>query len=232
MIFFREEFQFEPKLILTKEEIQHLKSLRLNDQEKEIEIRDGNGNSFFYFLKEKTKEGNFTNKKSSTFHKINLSIAQAIPKSNRLEFLLQKTTELGVENLYFINFFQSDRKDFNLERCKKILIEASIQSKRHSIPKIKLFPSLEKFILEFPNSFFLNPNSEKKISELTDWNLIPIIGPEGGFRKEEIEQMEKQNLKQFQLGETILKIETASIYLTSLKKFHLESEIITKAHPE
>lgn len=225
MIFFREDFRFGEKIDLTKEEIEHLRSLRLNDSEKEIEFRDGNGNSYFYQFEPKQKTGNLIEKKTHFIQKFNLAIAQAIPKSHRLEFLLQKTTELGIDHLYFINFFQSDRKEINLERCNKILLEACIQSKRHTVPKIKIYSSLEKFINEHPNSFYLNPESNIKISEMEDWNLIPIIGPEGGFRKEELELMEKKNLKQFQLGETILKIETASIYLTSLKKFHLESKI-------
>ncbi len=223
MIFFRENFQFSEKIDLTKDEIEHLRSLRLNEVEKEIEYRDGNGNSYFYSFSSKQKTGSLIDKKNFQIQKLNLSIASAIPKSHRLEFLLQKTTELGIDNLYFINFFQSDRKEINLERCKKILLEACIQSKRHTIPEIKIYSSLEKFILEHPNSFYLNPEANEKISEIEDWNLIPIIGPEGGFRKEEVDLMEKNNLKQFKLGETILKIETACIYLTSLKKFHLES---------
>ncbi|MBP9886603.1 MAG: 16S rRNA (uracil(1498)-N(3))-methyltransferase [Leptospiraceae bacterium] len=221
MLFFRPNETFQNEITLTKEEIEHLRSLRLNEIEKEIEVRDGNGNSYFFQVGQKSKTGKLIEKRNFEIPTTQNKIASAIPKAQRLDFLLQKSTEIGITDFYFINFFQSERRDLNIERCNKIILEACSQSKRHSIPNIKLYNSLEKFILEHQNLLLLNPMANQSLSQNSDWELIPVIGPEGGFRKEEIELLENTKAKSFSIGKNILRIETAHIYMTSIKQFFL-----------
>jgi 16S rRNA (uracil1498-N3)-methyltransferase len=217
MIFFRPNEIFKNEITLTKDEIEHLRSLRLNEIDKEIEVRDGLGNSYIFQVGAKSKSGKLLEKRQSILHERKISVASAIPKAQRLDFLLQKSTEIGITNFYFINFFQSERRDLNLERCNKIILEACSQSKRHSIPTVKLYNSLENFLREHANILLLDPDALQPLTDNRDWNLIPIIGPEGGFRKEELEQF--KNVKSFSLGKNILKIETAHILMTSLLSF-------------
>ena len=63
--------------------------------------------------------------------------------------------------------------------------------------------------------------ANQSLSQNSDWELIPVIGPEGGFRKEEIELLENTKAKSFSIGKNILRIETAHIYMTSIKQFFL-----------
>ncbi len=219
MLFFRPNETFANEISLTKDEIEHLRSLRLNEIDKEIEVRDGLGNSYIFHVGAKSKSGKLLEKRQSILHERKISVASAIPKAQRLDFLLQKSTEIGITNFYFINFFQSERRDLNIERCNKIILEACSQSKRHSIPEIKLYNSLEKFLQEHKNILLLNPLAKEPISGNSNWNLIPIIGPEGGFRKEELEQFKNLESKSYSIGENILRIETAHIFMSSLLSF-------------
>ncbi len=217
MIFFRPNETFKNEITLTKDEIEHIRSLRLNDIDKQIEVRDGLGNSYIFQVAAKSKSGKLLEKRETILQERKICVASAIPKAQRLDFLLQKSTEIGITNFYFINFFQSERRDLNIERCNKIILEACSQSKRHSIPTVKLYNSLENFLKEHTNVLLLDPDALQPLTENKDWNLIPIIGPEGGFRKEELEQF--KNAKSFSLGNNILKIETAHIFMTSLLSF-------------
>lgn len=221
MLFFRPNETFQKEITLNKEEIEHLRSLRLNEIEKEIEVRDGKGNSYIFQVGAKSKNGKLLEKRNTPLSSKKIEIASAIPKAQRLDFLIQKSTEIGITDFYFINFFQSERRDLNIERCNKIILEACSQSKRHSIPTIKLYNSLEKFILEHENLLLLNPMANQSLSQNKDWELIPVIGPEGGFRKEEIELLEKTKAKSFSIGTNILRIETAHIYMAGIKQFFL-----------
>ena len=219
MIFFRPNETFTHELVLTKEEIEHLRSLRLNDINKTLEIRDGNGVSYFFLVEAKSKKGKLLEKTTTSTSNQKIKIASAIPKAQRLDFLLQKSTEIGITDFYFINFFQSERRDINLERSNKIILEACSQSKRHTIPNIKLYNSLEKFLQEHKDVFLLDPTANISLSQNQNWNLVPIIGPEGGFREEELDLLRKNNANSFSIGDNILKIETAHIYIASIIRF-------------
>ncbi len=226
MIFFRLEFLFQETIILSKEELEHLRSLRLYQEDKILEFRDAKGRSFFYAVQEKSNQGHLLETKTNSMNEASFSIASAIPQNNRLDYLLQKNTELGISRFHFINFFQSERREINLERSTKIILEACIQSKRHSVPNIQLYPSLEKFLQVNPKSFFLNPKAKQDVNEIIDWEQIPIIGPEGGFREQELKTIQENNIPEFNLGSNILKIETASVYLASILKYNLSSKIV------
>jgi 16S rRNA (uracil1498-N3)-methyltransferase len=219
MLFFRPNEAFKNEITLTKEEIEHLRSLRINDIDKYIEVRDGQGNSYFFQVGAKSKIGKLVETKYFPLQERKICVASAIPKAQRLDFLLQKSTEIGITDFYFINFFQSERRDLNLERCNKIILEACSQSKRHSIPSIKLYNSLEKFLEDHSRVLLLNPKATNSLSQNTDWNLVPVIGPEGGFRQEELNLLEKSGALSFSIGENILRIETAHVFITSVKSF-------------
>lgn len=219
MLFFRPNETFQNEITLTKEEIEHLRSLRLNDIDKEIEVRDGLGNSYLFQVGAKSKIGKLLTKTNTILSERKIGVASAIPKAQRLDFLLQKSTEIGITDFYFINFFQSERRDLNIERCNKIILEACSQSKRHSIPSIKLYNSLEKFLQEHKNILLMNPDAKRPLSENINWDRIPVIGPEGGFRKEELVLFSESEEESFSLGTNILRIETAHIFMTSLLSF-------------
>lgn len=217
-IFFRKNFIFKEEITLLPEEIEHLKSLRLFTKEKEIEIRDGKGTNGFYLVKQIAKNGNLREKYTVPNSTPENKIASAIPKGNRLDWALQKGTEIGVTEFIFINFHRSERKDFNLERCEKIIAEASSGCGRHFLPSITLINSLTKLIDAYANLTVLTPGKENKpTTELI--NTIPVIGPEGGFDPAELDFIKEKKINTASLGKNILRIETALIYMATLKNY-------------
>ena len=164
------------------------------------EIIDGNGN-----LKVKDivkKEEKHTN----------ITIYQAAIKGERFEYFLEKTTELGVDEIFVIPLkrnvvkFKENEKDKKEERFKKILESSSKQSRRLDIPKLKI----------------LNNNKEM-IREKGYNNIGIIIGAEGGIDDTEIEEFKKiKNTKIVTLGNRILRAETAGPTILSILNYELE----------
>lgn len=218
-IFFRKNHTFLDSIKLNQEELEHLRSLRLDREDKQVEFRDGNGNSYIYFISSKKDTGNLIESSKNVVRDLEIGLACALPKSQKLDFILQKGTELGVTNFHLITFLQSDRKEVNEERAQKIILAAVGQSRRHSIPSLNIHNSLQSYLDTQPNSFYLHPYSHPKITSLSNFSLNPVIGPEGGFREEEINLFTEYNCSGYNLGENILRIETAAIYITSLIQY-------------
>lgn len=215
---FRKNFQIQKKTKLLETEISHLKSLRIFNQDKMIEIRDGKGLSVLYSSSANEKDIELVpGSESEIAIEKELILSGAIPKGNRLDWLLQKGTEIGVTEFWFCNFPRSSRMDFSEDRADRICVEAAIQSKRVSLPIIKIYDSPLKMIEQNPKRefYFLNPKAEKLLGTKLVHGQIPIIGPEGGFG-ELVEDMIKLGLCDYRLGQTVLRIETAFIYLSSI----------------
>lgn len=145
-ILFRREFLCEPQFCLNKEEVSHLKALRIFSEDKNLRILNGIGSEWIYEVKGNSRQGILKKTEVHVKPESISAIATAIPKGNRLEWLLQKGTELGLSRFYFLNFEQSDRRDFNLSRAQKIVEEASIQSKRIFLPEVFVPVSLNEFL--------------------------------------------------------------------------------------
>ena len=223
-IFFRKDFKFPGEFRLEKEETDHLKSLRIFDKDKILDFRDGAGNSALYSVFSGKREAILQQKNEKKAAEPEIIIATAIPKGNRYDWLLQKGTELGITAFLFVNFRRSERKELNFERSEKIISEAGGQSGRYYLPKIRLFDSLEKMIAaeaETPEKFLLlSPIAEEKLDTEKISSTIPIIGPEGGFDPEELKMFEKLKIGTANAGDSILRIETAVLFMASIKRLH------------
>ena len=193
------------------------------------EIIDGNGN-----LKVKDivkKEEKHTN----------ITIYQAAIKGERFEYFLEKTTELGVDEIFVIPLkrnvvkFKENEKDKKEERFKKILESSSKQSRRLDIPKLdilnnrEMMNSLEKEdIVIVLYEQILNETIDMKtmVKTIVDNNynnIGVIIGAEGGIDKLEIEEFKKiKNTKIVTLGNRILRAETAGPTILSILNYELE----------
>ena len=217
-IFFRTDFPFGGKIRLEQDETNHLRSLRIFQLHKTVEFRDGKGSFYLYDIPQKSLEGTLSIADKTTSTEPNLVIASAIPKGNRLDWLLQKGTETGVSEFIFINFKRSVRKDFNLSRNEKIIKEAAAQCDRMFLPRIRIFSSLQKYWEEFSSqSILLRPDAKQQASVAQLKNLIPVIGPEGGFDTSELALM--ANCPATSFGNTVMRIETAGLYVASVKNF-------------
>ncbi|BDA78286.1 ribosomal RNA small subunit methyltransferase E [Leptospira kobayashii] len=216
---FREGFVPKEKIPILPEEIAHLRSLRLDKQSCEIEIRDGLGKSYLYSYEPGNRSISFLSETLLSCNLRELTLAIALPKGNRLDFFLQKATELGIHKIYFCIFRHSIRKEFNLDRAKKIVREAASQSKQAILPLLEIVDA--KIWMEENKSriCILHPRAENVYKPGDFSGLIPVIGPEGGFHSEEEEWMSLEKIPKFSFPGGILRMETAGIAAASLIAF-------------
>ncbi|PJZ70107.1 16S rRNA methyltransferase [Leptospira perolatii] len=219
-VFFRVGSVPEQKLRLDPEEISHLKALRVFAEDKVVQLKDGRGSVSTYQIPAGKKEGDLVQTARIEPSKQTFQLASAVPKGNRLEWLIQKGTELGITHFIFLVFGHSDRKEVNPDRLLRVAAEACSQSHRDFLPEIIGPIQFIKFVESFskPSKELLLLNPEGKISanpELLQGRTV-IVGPEGGFRKEELELCNVKNIPNVNAGSSILRIETAGLYAASL----------------
>lgn len=163
---------------------------------------------------------------------INITIALPLLKEQKMDLVLQKLTELGVDQIIPIKMERSiikiDEEKFKKkkERWQKICKEASEQSKRNKIPEIMdiiSFKQLEK--LPFDQKYICSTrNHQNLISNYLQDNkncatMIFVIGPEGGITPKEEDLLESFGYLPISLGNRIMRVETAAIYIASIINF-------------
>ena len=145
-------------------------------------------------------------------------------KSNYQNFMIQKATELGITKFLPIIFDRTIVRSINVERLKKIVIEASEQSNRINIPSIEQTQNLESFLnSNLVDLIFTDLNStNKKIdkSKLTNKPICIIVGPEGDFSELEREKiLTFKGVQTVKINENILRSETAVISAISIVNY-------------
>ncbi|MDR3623749.1 MAG: RsmE family RNA methyltransferase [Chlamydiales bacterium] len=155
-----------------------------------------------------------------------LIIAQSLPRANRLDFILEKGTELGMHELWLFPGEFSEKKEIGenlLQRMKSITIAALKQCGRLYLPNIRIMPSLSSWdVSELPSSLFFGDTSKDAKPFINYWkdynDLIFFVGPEKGFSANEIECLLKMHAKGVKLHESILRTDTASLAFLSIAK--------------
>lgn len=173
---------------------------------------------------------------------VRITILQSLPKGNKLEWIIQKGTELGATRFLL---FQSERSIVKwdkkkvknrLQRYEKIAKEASEQSKRNMIPTIDYIDNMNQYIAkittdqclkiiayeeeakqERTSSFFQLLNRVNHHDE-----IVVCIGPEGGFTEKEVAFFKEKGFIPTRLGKRILRTETASLYALAAIAYHVE----------
>ena len=160
----------------------------------------------------------------------NIWLAFSPIKQNSLNFVMQKGTELGVQKFIPILSDRTIVREVNIERIKKIIVEASEQSNRISVPEINKPDSLKNFLSIFPKNGCLifcdinsNQNNLKNIlAKNIDGPICIIIGPEGDFSENERKIIIGLNQTySISLAKNILKAETAAISAITIVNYHL-----------
>ena len=147
-------------------------------------------------------------------------------KETKLDFILQKATELNASEVILIETERSvvkikeNKLEEKLKRWNKICKEAAEQSKRLEVPTVKFLTSPNVFSLTgvklicHPNAKQTVTNSLKNIGSCDTINIL--IGPEGGFSPKEVSIFEKNGFSPINLGENILRVETVPLFLLSI----------------
>jgi 16S rRNA (uracil1498-N3)-methyltransferase len=150
-----------------------------------------------------------------------LNLIFAPIKNSRIDFLLEKATELGVSKLTPIRTKHTVVDKINLNKWHIYVKEAAEQCGRISIPEILAMQDLEKFISSWPEEKTILLCNEREINSSLAKNIgtetAIMIGPEGGFSEQELKLLlSKKFIKSVHLGERILRAETAVCYALSV----------------
>lgn len=156
---------------------------------------------------------------------INIHIGQGISRGEKMDFTIQKTTELGVKTItpLFTERCNIKLKDHRLEKrlthWQKVAISGSEQSGRCYVPDILHSQSLKDWLTTTSGlCLVLDPHTSNK---LTDFEKLPdsvtvLIGPEGGLSDNEIILAKQKNFQSVALGPRILRTETAALAIVSI----------------
>lgn len=164
---------------------------------------------------------------------LDITLAQSLLKGEKMDYLIQKATELGVKEI--IPFFSS-RSIPLLERSKilershrweRIAVEASKQCGRGIIPRIEILRNYSEMLSIASQDalhLILLEKEGKKLKEILKASnekkkLFFIVGPEGGFSQEEVEHAKRMGFIPITLGGRILRSETASLCLLSILQY-------------
>ncbi len=208
--------------VLSEEESQHaVKVLRLSVAD-EIEIVDGVGGYYKasitnphpkhcqFEVKETLKEF------GKRDYKLHIAIA---PTKNieRLEWFIEKATEIGIDEITPIICRFSERKIIKEERLEKIIVSAAKQSIKAYFPTLNPLCSFDEFLKKYQSSqkFIAHCYNDEKVllknAIEKGSDVIILIGPEGDFSKEEVEKAISTGFSPISLGESRLRTETAGL---------------------
>ncbi len=165
-------------------------------------------------------------------------LVQAIPKLDRMDFIVQKATELGVDTIIpaitkrTVVIPEGERAKLRARRWERIAQEAAKQCGRTSVPLIEPIMDLRSALKKTKNSSLklLAALVKDKVAlkdALKDFkgaSISAFIGPEGDFTEEEVEEARKEGAAIVSLGELVLRTDTASLYMLSSINYQLREE--------
>lgn len=142
-----------------------------------------------------------------------LHIAMAPTKNmDRIEWFLEKATEIGLSKLSFLSCDHNERKQINLERLHKIAVAAMKQSKRFYLPEISDLKAFNLFVQANPNGYIGHcyEGPKQDMQQLQD-SAVFLIGPEGDFSVAEVELAQKHGYQAVHMNDFRLRTETAAL---------------------
>ena len=206
-------------VVLDENESQHaVKVLRLSTGD-QVLVMDGKGTiakAEITLSHAKKCECRLLEKSISAKRRYHLHLAIAPTKLNdRMEWFLEKATEIGVEEITPLICAHSERRHTNHERFHKVLIAAMKQSMNPWLPVLNEQVDFAKFISRKETGFIAHCMESHKTPlknvDLSSEKIIVLIGPEGDFSEAEVAAAIQKNWVPVSLGETRLRTETAGI---------------------
>jgi len=157
-------------------------------------------------------------------------LAQAILKSEKMDWVIQKATELGVDSIVPVHTkhgvvkIKPERVEHQLARWRRIVLEAAQQSERWTVPMIAEPTELSNVAVTCPSAAKLvmaERSSETTAATVPlpsgpEQTILLVIGPEGGWDQDELHSMQEQGYRSVALGSRILRAETAAIAALSI----------------
>lgn len=225
--------------IIDGEDVKHIsRVLRCKENDK-LEVCDMDNNEYICEIREINKD----NILLDIIEKVNIKresslkvkLYQGMPKGTKMELILQKLTEIGVDEIVLVQTKRSvtkidnKKEDKKIERWERIIYEAAKQSKRGKIPTLRGVLTFKEALEDMKNNDLnLCPyENERTISikeclkDVSADTIGIFVGPEGGFEEDEIEKIQDIDGKVVSLGPRILRTETASVVASSIVLYEL-----------
>ncbi len=222
-IFYTPDIEKSP--FLSQEESGHcVRVLRLSEGD-EITLCDGRGNFYRAIIadanaKRCAVEVQEVLPQENPLPKVYVAVAPT-KNMDRMEWLVEKLTEIGVDGIYFLQTRYSERKVLNTERLLKIAVSAMKQSQRATLPDIGELTVFKNFVKQQAQAHkficHCHPESEAgerrfiKEVDLQGGNSLVMIGPEGDFSLEEVQLAKESGFVTLSLGPMRLRTETAAM---------------------
>ncbi|WPO66342.1 16S rRNA (uracil(1498)-N(3))-methyltransferase [Acinetobacter haemolyticus] len=163
----------------------------------------------------------------------NVVLGQVMSKGDRMDYAIQKATELGVTTIQLLTSdrcemrLKYDRDQKKLDHWRSVAIAACEQCGMNRVPEILAPISLNDWVKsELPTSrFVLAPNKDQTNILLNSTpDIALLIGPEGGLSETEIETANQYQFKNWCIGDRVLRTETAPIVALSILNYHFSSK--------
>ena len=244
--FVKKENFTDDRVCISGEDYNHaVNVLRLNTGERVL-ISDHEGQDFICLVEEKeeTDRESFLwlkiEKEAEENHELPAKVVlfQCLPKSDKLEFIIQKAVELGVSGIVPVASKNcvvklDDKKAASkLKRWRTIAESAAKQSMRSLVPVIhepvsfkeavELMEDYDVRLIPYENEKGIDSICEAIVNFIPGRSIAVIIGPEGGFDRLEVSMAERHGIMPVSLGKRILRTETAAISILSLIMIRLE----------
>ncbi|MDR0468540.1 MAG: 16S rRNA (uracil(1498)-N(3))-methyltransferase [Peptococcaceae bacterium] len=247
-----ERFYVDPDALTTHEaritgdEYKHLKNVLRMKIGDAVEVFDGKGRGFSGRLKLLDKaealaelDEAVTEVRDSALH---ICLAQGIPKGEKMDLIIQKNTELGVDTIIPLELsrcvvrLDGDKKRKDRQtRWQRVAKEAARQCGRLTVPEVSLPMEVEEFLQQVSNrdlllipweeggqplkAFFAVAEVEKAAGMLRRDRIFVMIGPEGGMTADEVEAGKQAGGWVLTLGPRLLRTETAGMALLSILQY-------------
>lgn len=203
------------EFVLNEEESKHCVRVLRKEVGDLIELLDGKGGGYVGEILSANPKKCSLRITRYIFHPPTVAVHLAVaPTKNmdRMEWLVEKATELGCTHFSFLQTKRTERSTVNLERLTKIAIAAMKQSKRTYLPRLDSPVPLAEFVRSFPGGWVAHCIELEKRQELNkSVERRILIGPEGDFTQEEITAALSNGYKAITLGEARLRTETAAL---------------------
>jgi len=207
---------------LSKEESKHCVMVLRKNIGDEVHLIDGKGG--FYTAKISTNNPkscqleiiSVEKEYGKSTHHIHIAIAPT-KNNDRMEWFLEKATEIGINEITPLVCENSERKVLKLNRMNKILVSAMKQSNRAYLPKLNELTAFTDFMQSgFEGQCFVAHCMEEEKAQFKDAlvkgkDTLVLIGPEGDFSKTEVQQAKDNQFTAISLGSSRLRTETAGV---------------------
>ena len=243
--FFAEPSQIaDGKVTITGSDVNHMKNVLRMKPGEAVEISDGDGMRYLCVLETFTEEGASLRIEDVEADAVELSsklyLFQGLPKSDKMELIIQKAVELGAYEIVPVvtkrAVVKLDEKKAakKVQRWKAIAEGAAKQSGRSLVPEIhevmsyaealRYAQELDVRLIPYEKASGMTTTKQAVESICPGQSVGIFIGPEGGFEEMEIAQAQENDVLPISLGKRILRTETAGLAVLSVLMYHLECE--------